>query len=282
MTLTDLAKRLTSYYDIQEARGIVRLLLSDLYGMSLTDICVGALDRLTEEQTQQIEDAMLRLEKGEPVQYVTGKAHFCDRTFLVSPSVLIPRPETELLCQLIADNDQTVTGNGEIRVLDMGTGSGCIAITLALSMQNASVEAWDVSAEALNMAKSNAESLGASVSFEQIDILGLDENNVERCYDIIVSNPPYICNKEAAQMEHNVLDFEPHLALFVPDETPLLFYSTIARFARQALKVGGALYFEINPLYADALCSMLSSLGFANVTIHVDQFGKQRFISAKL
>jgi len=282
MTLTDLAKRLTSYYDIQEARGIVRLLLSDLYGMSLTDVCVGALDRLTEEQTQQIEDAMLRLEKGEPVQYVTGKAHFCDRTFLVSPSVLIPRPETELLCQLIADNDQTVTGNGEIRVLDMGTGSGCIAITLALSMQNASVEAWDVSAEALNMAKSNAESLGASVSFEQIDILGLDENNVERCYDIIVSNPPYICNKEAAQMEHNVLDFEPHLALFVPDETPLLFYSAIARFARQALKVGGALYFEINPLYADALCSMLSSLGFANVTIHIDQFGKQRFISAKL
>lgn len=282
MTLTDLAKRLTSYYDIQEARGIVRLLLSDLYGMSLTDICVGALDRLTEEQTQQIEDAMLRLEKGEPVQYVTGKAHFCDRTFLVSPSVLIPRPETELLCQLIADNDQAVTGNGEIRVLDMGTGSGCIAITLALSMQNASVEAWDVSAEALNMAKSNAESLGASVSFEQKDILGLDENNVERCYDIIVSNPPYICNKEAAQMEHNVLDFEPHLALFVPDEAPLLFYSAIARFARLALKVGGALYFEINPLYADALCSMLSSLGFANVTIHVDQFGKQRFISAKL
>lgn len=281
MTLTDLAKRLTSYYDIQEARGIVRLLLSDLYGMSLTDICVGALDRLTEEQTQQIEDAMLRLEKGEPVQYVTGKAHFCDRTFLVSPSVLIPRPETELLCQLIADNDQVVTGNGEIRVLDMGTGSGCIAITLALSMQNASVEAWDVSAEALNMAKSNAESLGASVSFEQIDILGLDENNVERCYDIIVSNPPYICNKEAAQMEHNVLDFEPHLALFVPDEAPLLFYSAIARFARLALKVGGALYFEINPLYADALCSMLSSLGFANVTIYVDQFGKQRFISAK-
>lgn len=282
MTLTDLAKRLTSYYDIQEARGIVRLLLSDLYGMSLTDICVGALDRLTEEQTQQIEDAMLRLEKGEPVQYVTGKAHFCDRTFLVSSSVLIPRPETELLCQLIADNDQVVTGNGEIRVLDVGTGSGCIAITLALSMQNASVEAWDVSAEALNMAKSNAESLGASVSFEQIDILGLDENNVERCYDIIVSNPPYICNKEAAQMEHNVLDFEPHLALFVPDEAPLLFYSAIARFARLALKVGGALYFEINPLYADALCSMLSSLGFANVTIHVDQFGKQRFISAKL
>ncbi len=282
MTLTDLAKRLTSYYDIQEARGIVRLLLSDLYGMSLTDICVGALDRLTEEQTQQIEDAMLRLEKGEPVQYVTGKAHFCDRTFLVSPSVLIPRPETELLCQLIADNDQAVTENGEIRVLDMGTGSGCIAITLALSMQNASVEAWDVSAEALNMAKSNAESLGASVSFEQKDILGLDENDVERCYDIIVSNPPYICNKEAAQMEHNVLDFEPHLALFVPDEAPLLFYSAIARFARLALKVGGALYFEINPLYADALCSMLSSLGFANVTIHVDQFGKQRFISAKL
>ena len=282
MTLTDLARRLTSYYDIQEARGIVRLLLSDLYGMSLTDICVGALDRLTEEQTQQIEDAMLRLEKGEPVQYVTGKAHFCDRTFLVSPSVLIPRPETELLCQLIADNDQAVTGNGEIRVLDMGTGSGCIAITLALSMQNASVEAWDVSAEALNMAKSNAESLGASVSFEQKDILGLDENNVERCYDIIVSNPPYICNKEAAQMEHNVLDFEPHLALFVPDEAPLLFYSAIARFARLALKVGGALYFEINPLYADALCSMLSSLAFANVTIHVDQFGKQRFISAKL
>lgn len=282
MTLTDLAKRLTSYYDIQEAHGIVRLLLSDLYGMSLTDICVGALDRLTEEQTQQIENAMLRLEKGEPVQYVTGKAHFCDRTFLVSPSVLIPRPETELLCQLIADNDQAVTGNGEIRVLDMGTGSGCIAITLALSMQNASVEAWDVSAEALNMAKSNAESLGASVSFEQKDILGLDENNVERCYDIIVSNPPYICNKEAAQMEHNVLDFEPHLALFVPDEAPLLFYSAIARFARLALKVGGALYFEINPLYADALCSMLSSLGFANVTIHVDQFGKQRFISAKL
>mgnify|MGYP002624486018 CR=1 FL=1 len=280
MTFTDLAKRLTAYYDIQEARSMVRLLLSDFYDMSLTDICAGGLDRLTTEQAQRLGDAMQRLEDGEPVQYVTGKAQFCGREFHVSSGVLIPRPETEQLCQMIIDEHQTSVEDGHIRILDMGTGSGCIAITLALGLPASSVTAWDISTDALDIARHNAEAFGASVVFEQRDILGLDEK--ECCYDIIVSNPPYICDNEAAQMERNVLDHEPHLALFVPDDEPLLFYTAIARFAKRSLKAGGVLYFEVNPLYADTLCSMLRSLNFVSVVVHIDQYGKQRFISARL
>ena len=275
MTLRELAARLKQYEE-QEARSIVRLLLYDVFDVTMTDICCGALERFSEDDTARLEQCMLRLEKGEPVQYVTGKAVFCGREFHVEPGVLIPRPETEELCEMIV-NDNNVAAP---HVLDIGTGSGCIAVTLALQLQGADVTAWDISEDALRIAQENAKHLNADVTFEKRDILDSTLTISKDTYDVIVSNPPYICDKESSLMEQNVIEHEPHLALFVPDDDPLLFYSAIARFAAQSLKRGGRLYFEINPIYADDMCSMLSRYNYTYITLHKDQFGKQRFVSA--
>ena len=275
MTLRELAARLKQYEE-QEARSIVRLLLYDVFDITMTDICCGALECFSENDIARLEQCMLRLEKGEPMQYVTGKAIFCGREFHVEPGVLIPRPETEELCEMIVNGSNVAAP----RILDIGTGSGCIAITLALQLHDAKVSAWDISEDALRIARENAKCLNADVIFEKRDILNSMLTIPLDTYDIIVSNPPYICNKEASLMERNVIEHEPHLALFVPDDDPLLFYSAIARFAAQSLKRSGKLYFEINSIYADDMCSMLSRCDFTNIMLHKDQFGKQRFVSA--
>jgi len=230
---------------------------------------------------------MPRLEGGEPIQYVLGRACFCGRSFAVAPGVLIPRPETEELCRLIIDTHPSESLN----ILDIGTGSGCIAITLALEMPDAEVEAVDISPEALAIAGANAARLGAKVSFHQYDILSEDSPPLGRGrgwgapstpkYDIIVSNPPYICERERADMERNVLDYEPHTALFVPDDDPLLFYRTIGQKALTMLVPGGILCFEINPLYCDQLIELLRSQGYCEVETVSDSFGKRRFVTAK-
>lgn len=282
MTINDLTLRL-SQYDKQEARSIVRLLLSDCFNLTLTDIYTGGLESLNTEQQQLLETCMCRLEKGEPIQYVTGKTLFCEREFHVAPGVLIPRPETEELCSLITN--QYSANHCPLSILDIGTGSGCIAITLALNLPNSSVSALDISLDALRIAKDNAQRLGANISFLHRDILEeaskTQTDGTTADYDVIVSNPPYICKQEAAEMEANVLEHEPHTALFVPDEEPLLFYHAIAVYAQYALKSQGRLFFEINPLYADEMLSMLNDLGFVEVLVHEDQFGKPRFVSAK-
>ena len=275
MTIRELAARLKQY-DEQEARSIVRLLLYDCFGMTMTDICTGALEHLSSEDVKRLEQYMQRLEQGEPVQYVTGKTVFCGRDFHVEKGVLIPRPETEELCELII-NGNTVAAP---RILDVGTGSGCIAITLASELPHSTVSAWDVSEDALRIASGNADNIKAHVVFEKKDILKARHDG-DNDFDIIVSNPPYICDKEAADMEPHVLCHEPHLALFVPDDDPLLFYRSITQYAATALSPLGMLYFEINPIYADALKEMICSYGFDNVMIHDDQFGKHRFISAR-
>ena len=168
-----------------------------------------------------------------------------------------------------------------MRLLDIGTGSGCIAITLAAEIPQAEVTAWDISAEALEVARENAKRANVHVSFEQVDVLNSQLSIVNCQFDLIVSNPPYICNNEREAMEPNVLEHEPHTALFVPDDDPLLFYRTIALYGQTALKDGGWLYFEINPLYAKDVCNMLGSMSYDDVETKTDQYGKQRMVRAQ-
>ena len=292
--------RLTGIYDTDEAKAIVRWVLDVRFGLSLTDIVCGKADELSEAEQAELEAIMQRLEKAEPVQYVVGVAEFCGRRFHVEPGVLIPRPETGELCEEILAERVFFEERGkrkeerDYQILDIGTGSGCIAITLALELPQAKVTAWDVSEEALSIAKKNAEALGADVTFEQKNILDfelhLEEQNTSHSslltshssnYDLIVSNPPYVCQKEQATMERHVLEYEPHLALFVPDDDPLRFYRAIAQYAKEALKPSGLLYFELNPLYARETEALLQDLGFAETEIKQDMFGKQRFLKAK-
>ena len=249
-------------------------MLEDVFGLTLTDVCGGALEKMSPSDKQKLATLKARLQKGEPVQYVTGKAPFCGRFFHVEPGVLIPRPETEELVDVVIS--AMSIGSRPLNILDIGTGSGCIAITLALQ-KDTNVTAWDISKKALAIASKNAEALKATVSFECQDIFKASYSQ-EPYWDIIVSNPPYICQKEATLMESNVLDHEPHEALFVPDGEPLLFYEAIGKYAQQGLKQNGLLAFEINPLYANQLSNTLSDQGFHDISIVNDSFGKQRFI----
>ena len=251
-----------------------RILLEDVFGLTLTDVCGGALEKMSPSDKQRYATLKARLQKGEPVQYVTGKAPFCGRFFHVDPGVLIPRPETEELVEKVL----AIAAEDSYRhhILDIGTGSGCIAITLALKGHD--VTAWDISNDALRIARENAEQLGAAVTFEKRDILQSQDNMPTGKWDIIVSNPPYICKKEASEMESNVLDHEPHEALFVPDEEPLLFYDAIARYGIGSLKDGGMLAFEINPLYVEDLARLLDALGYHDVKVLKDSFSRERFI----
>ncbi len=273
MTYGELWRRLAALYDAGEAKAIVRMVLDVRFGLSPTDVYCGKVTQLSANDTEILEKMMQRLERAEPVQYVLGKADFCGRTFAVAPGVLIPRPETGELCRWIISG-----ARGGERLLDIGTGSGCIAVTLQQEIAGAAVTAWDLSPEALSIARANAEAIGAEVSMVQQDALQPPADH--GLWDIIVSNPPYICNRERQHMERNVTDYEPQLALFVPDDDPLRFYRAIARYAAQALKPGGALFFEINPLYAADMPPMLSALGYTAMETRRDMYGKQRFIKA--
>lgn len=286
MNYETLWQRLTDIYETGEAKAIVRLVLEVRFGLTMTNILCGKIEKLTAEEQKDLNHIIQRLETGEPVQYVLGEAEFGGRTFHVEPGVLIPRPETYELCQWIMEERRGKKEEGRnTSILDIGTGSGCIACTLAAELADAEVTAWDISDDALRIATENAKRTNVHVSFEKVDVLNTSLLNRERPatgLDIIVSNPPYICNKERATMERNVLEHEPELALFVPDDDPLLFYRTIARFAAKTLNPGGALYFEINPLYVSEMQQMLSKEGFSHTEIRNDQFGKQRFTKSCL
>jgi len=285
MTYSELWRRLVPQYDEREAKAVARTLLEDVFKLSLTDLYTDGLERLTNAEISLLNNLFGRLEQGEPVQYVTGKASFCGREFKVNPAVLIPRPETELLCQTVISAFNApycaLQPPELLRVLDVGTGSGCIAVTLALDLWNCTVTAWDISGDALMIARENAHRLQAHVNLELQDALNPDEMALNAPpFDIIVSNPPYICTRESKDMAKHVLAHEPHTALFVPDDNPLLFYRAIAHYARLALKRGGELYFEINPLFANELKNMLQQEGFNNVQIFTDQFKRERFTKA--
>ena len=277
MTYPQLWRRLTPRYDNREAQAIVRLLLDERFGLSLTDLYSDKITQLSPNDTQELEKMMQRLEKGEPVQYVLGTATFCGRTFRVAPGVLIPRPETEALVSSLSHSIAPTS------ILDIGTGSGCIAVTLALECPDAYVEAWDVSEEALAIARNNAEHMGAKVVMKKVDMRNPSPTLPQRegGWTHIVSNPPYICEKERKDMEPNVLDYEPATALFVPDNDPLLFYRLIANYALIALHPGGQLLFETNPLYINKVAEMLHEKGFLHVETSKDPFGKERFVSCR-
>lgn len=371
MTYNQLWKRLTAIYNEREAQAIVRTVLDALFGMSLTDICLGKVTQLSADDTTRLEKIIQRLEKSEPVQYVLGAEWFAGRLFGVAPGVLIPRPETEDLVKWACDeakekekedngkeergkeekedskkgeapkkeeqnlssplkeqkeglrkeeeaskkeeqllsspskeekeglrkeeeapqkeeqlqsspfkNNKEVSKEEEEAphpsILDIGTGSGCIAITVALALPQARVTAWDISPDALAIAADNAHRLGASVRFEHQDALSAPDDK-ER-WDVIVSNPPYICDRERADMSDNVLSYEPELALFVPDSDPLLFYRAIARYASKALKPDGRLLFETNTAYAHEVAQAMADEGFTAIEVRNDCFGKPRMV----
>lgn len=279
---------------------MTRMLLEDLFSLSFADILCGATEHLSDADTLRLQQSVARLLDAEPLQYVTGTAFFCGHPFHVAPGVLIPRPETEW----IVDTAVGIVTSSAPRILDIGTGSGCIAtsISLALADRHCYTEAWDISEDALRIAADNAERLGADVKFRRRDALRLEEEKSEEMrlekekggaevliadnassasWDIIVSNPPYICNREAADMHANVLRHEPHLALFVPDTDPLLFYRAISRYAMRSLRKGGWLLFECNTLYAHDTAQMASDMGFAKSVVEDDCFGKPRFVKAQ-
>ena len=291
MTYEALWKRLTPLFEAGEAKAIVRWLLDVRFGLSMTDILCGKVEELSEPDMVELGAMMARLAEGEPVQYVAGKADFCGRQFRVAPGVLIPRPETAELCRWISDcirgqafDSAAPLVEKRCGILDIGTGSGCIAVTLALEIPGSSVTAWDISDDALRIASENAGQLGTSVAFEKKDVLNISPTALRLTpsakYDLIVSNPPYICHNEARAMERNVLEHEPRQALFVPDDDPLLFYRAIARLAIEILKPEGSLFFELNPLYAADTERMVRNMGLRDTELRHDQFGKQRFLKA--
>ena len=278
MTYRELWHRLTAVYDAGEAKAVARMVLQTRFQLSMTDILIGKDTQLSASDQEELEKISLRLLRGEPVQYVLGRAEFGGRWFRVEPGVLIPRPETYELCQWIMRSERRRTKRDRLRILDVGTGSGCIACTLAAELPQAAVTAWDISEQALIVARDNAARLGVKVAFERQD--ALDPPNNHQHWDVIVSNPPYVCESEKAQMARNVLDHEPAEALFVPDDDPLRFYTAIGRYALQALKPGGYALFEINAMLADDTRNELRHLGFGHIRLMKDQFGKDRFILA--
>jgi len=280
MTYHDFWHRLAQVYDEGEAKAIARLVYEVRYGLTLTDLCMGKDTLLAADDQALLEQALQRLERQEPVQYVLGVTEFCRRTFRVNRHVLIPRPETEELCRWVIEKEGRPAEGGEHKaILDMGTGSGCIAVTLAAELAPADVTAWDISDEALTVAAANARRNHVTIRFDRQDMLTATAGQAR--WDVIVSNPPYICNKEREAMAQNVLAHEPHTALFVPDDDPLLFYRAIATYGQKALKPGGGLYLELNPLYAADLRHLLSMLSWHDITLRHDQYGKPRMMSAR-
>lgn len=279
MTYSEIWHRIATSYDDGEARAIARILIEELFGLSYTDIVCGATDELSADDTLRLDTAVRRIEQGEPLQHVLGYADFCGNRFGVNASVLIPRPETEWL---VDEGEKLMNGalnaapSAPKRILDIGTGSGCIAISLKLRLGEAYVEAWDISEEALRTAESNAKALKAEVAFCKRDALRAEDPAAP--WNLIVSNPPYICDSERDAMDDNVLLHEPHTALFVPDDDPLRFYRAIAHYALRSLNNCGSLLFECNTRYAEATGEMMREMGFENVTVNDDCFRLPRFV----
>lgn len=269
MTYETFWKPLAPIFGSSEAKAITRLIAEERCGLSLADLLIG-------KEMNGVEQDHIRLLAGEPVQYVLGATEFCGRMFIVTPGVLIPRPETEELCRWIAESHYPTPPD----ILDIGTGSGCIMVTLATEIESASVEGWDISPVALNVAEQNAKRNHVNVMLRQQDILHVLNDELNERWDIIVSNPPYVCTCEADDMKPWVLNHEPETALFVPDSDPLLFYRHISHYAMTALRDGGLLFYEINPLYCQQVVDLILGLGFCDIEVRIDQFGKNRFIKA--
>ena len=264
---------LSGIVEPHEAQAMIRVICEDVFNYDPVDVALRQDSELPEFAQQRVSDVISRLRRHEPLQYIVGSARFHGHKFKVTPAVLIPRPETEQLVDLIVDENPA----SDLRVLDIGTGSGCIAISLARALKFAQIDALDVSRDALAVARDNAAALKAKVRFFESDIL---LPQPAATYDIIVSNPPYICWSEREAMERNVKDYEPGQALFVPDNDPLLFYKSIAPYAIQSLDKGGRLYLEINQRFGREVKQLLEDNGFDEVRIIEDSYGKVRFAAA--
>ena len=292
MTYDDIWRRLAGVYDQREARAVARMRVEEKFSLSFADIICGGVEALPDADKQWIEAAVKRLEQGEPIQYVLGWAWFGGLKFNVRSGVLIPRPETEWLVDNICAHPAP-SNDRPLRILDIGTGSGCIALSIKQRLPETYVEAWDISTEALSIAADNARSLGLDVVWRQQDALNITPNVLSTTptdnsvvpdsplWDVIVSNPPYICERERTDMARNVLEHEPSTALFVPDTDPLLFYRAITRYAVGSLNEGGRLLFECNTLYAGDTARMMADEGMTATQVYDDCFGKPRFAVGK-
>lgn len=267
---------LKSQFGENESRQMLNILILHYFGLSRSQQAINTDFRLNESEMLSLHYAVKGLKNNKPVQYITGESEFRDMKFLVNNSVLIPRPETEELVELILKSEK----QKELKVLDIGTGSGCIAISLAKAMNNPEVFAVDISEDAILIAEKNAQINKVSITFLEEDILSPSQNLKDQ-FDIIVSNPPYVKVSEKKLMKANVLEFEPHLALFVEDEDPLEFYKSILDFSIENLKNGGRLYFEINERLGNAISQLLELNGFIDIKIIPDLNAKDRIASAK-
>ena len=273
--VNEIRNALREHYPDSEALALAKMLLVEAFGFSTLELYGGKDKEISGKRLDVLNEMIARLKKNEPIQYVIGAEVFCGWTFEVNENVLIPRPETqELVHWIVAD----WKSDAPCRILDVGTGSGCIAISLSKLLEGAEVEAWDISEGALRVARRNADRNEAQVLFRQVDVL---KACTEDCrYDVIVSNPPYITESEKQDMDANVLDWEPHTALFVPDADPLLFYRRIAELGVSMLNEGGALYFEINRAYGEETVRMLEGLGYKQIELRKDNWGNDRMIKA--
>jgi release factor glutamine methyltransferase len=271
-------KHLSKIYSAKECERIFFILLEHKSGYSTADFFADKNIQLTPEEEEWMNESIARLKKNEPVQYVVGYAYFHGMKLKINPSVLIPRPETEELVSLIIQQleEKSVT---DASILDIGTGSGCIALALKKKFPSAKVSALEHSAKAIETARKNASLLDAEIGFIEADILNPGNALKEKVFDLIVSNPPYILKKERKKMSSSVYDFEPNDALFVPDNSPLLFYNAIAETANIHLRKGGRLWFECNESKADEVAELLKKKNFALVKVHADMSRKKRFVS---
>lgn len=270
------SRRLAEKFGNREASWMVRIIFEQIKGYNQVEMAIRANDSVSEFTSEEVSKAVDRLLTDEPIQYIFGEAYFYGMKLKVTPDVLIPRPETAELVDLIVDNNRN---RQDLRIADIGTGSGCIAIALSRNLPFSNVTGFDINHAAIDIARENASKLNARVDFVLADALSMDcPKDAE--FDLIVSNPPYIAESEKSGMEPMVLDHEPHEALFVPDQNPLLFYKAISFWGKCSLKSGGQLYFEINPMFAEQLRHYLENEGWTRVEVRNDSQNRKRFISA--
>jgi len=273
---TKLIKELNGFYPKNEIRQFSKLMLEHILNVSTTQLLMMNFEMLNEQQLNHLEQMTTKLKQHIPIQYIIGETVFYDLCFKVNPSVLIPRPETEELVDWIIKEQK-----GKLtKLLDIGTGSGCIALSLKANMPVIEITAWDISIDAIATAKTNAEKLNLDIIFKQVDVLNFRVGTEK--FDCIVSNPPYVRELEKEMMESNVVEHEPHTALFVSNNDPLLFYRTIAQIGQQMLQPKGFLYFEINEFLAEDMTEMLSHLGYSNIECRKDINGRNRMMKAVL
>jgi release factor glutamine methyltransferase len=269
-------EQLSTIYSIEESKSMLKMLIKRYFNISRSQLALIPEHRLAESEMLRLHFAVKELMNYRPIQYILKHVDFLNTRILVNESVLIPRPETEELVQLIIDREKK---GEDLRILDIGTGSGCIAIALAKNLTTSKVTAVDVSEEALKTASKNIFINEVMVHFGQFDILDPESNTGLGSFDVIVSNPPYVTKEDKQLMKENVLKHEPQMALFVEGNDPLLYYNAIMYLADESLNPGGRIYFEINEKYGERVAELMKKNGFGSVETHQDVFGKERFVS---